>query len=265
MIPGATLATMNNEPAHRTPGTPPALPQALAPSAAVTSIFAVGAGVSTAAMHLGASVVAFSVLAVMLIAVYLTEPKALADGEGYDVKTLAPTDFNGKAFLLPAAVTLLGPAVGQLVPVGALDLPLWVPAAGLGVASGAAAALALRTGYRRKSRAGRRRLKAIVAAGDIADVTDSRLRAAEAHLDVLGTLVRLGAVDGIRVRTWLLGRALGIAEEDSAEALAPALRALRGEGLVATSDIDAGDRRAEVFVELTRTGAHTLHALHEGR
>lgn len=256
---------MNTEPARRSPATPPALPQALAPSATVTSIFAVGAGVSTAAMHLGASVVGFGVLAVMYIAIYLAEPRAFAEGEGYDMKTLAPTDFNGKAFLLPAAVTLLGPAVGHLVPAGALDLPLWVPAAGLGVASGAAAALALRAGYRRKSRAGKRRLQAIVAAGDIADVTDARLGAAEAHLDVLGALVRLGAVDGIRVRTWLLGRALGVAEEDSAEALAPALRELRAEGLVATSDIDAGDRRAEVFVELTRTGARTLHALHEGR
>ncbi|HHU67914.1 hypothetical protein [Corynebacterium sp.] len=168
---------------------------------------------------------------------------------GLDMKTTADTDFTRRDHL-----RLLVPGALAFIPgtwVGGAGWPLYF----LGVSG--LMMLSFRAANRRTAAMGRRRAQKVLESTSLADATLPRLTTADEHRDVIRALADMGAVDGIRARTWLLAKELG---RDVGK-LRAEVGDLERDGLVSVSTVDAGADISRHLVELTPVGVRVLTEL----
>lgn len=166
---------------------------------------------------------------------------------GMDMKTTSETDFTQWDHirpLLPGAIAILpGPWI---------DMSTWWPLYTSGVTG------ALMWGFHRQARRsavlGRRRARRALELTSLEEATLPRLTAATEHRAVLRGLTELGAVDGIRARTWRLAQHLDTTVPEVHEEV----HALERVGIVSVSSVDAGADISRHLVEVTPVGVRVI-------
>lgn len=225
-------------------------------------ITAAGAAGITAAVHVGNPIVTVVIIAIIGVALTVVDKDSLNLSVGYDQKTVETEEFSVHNNLGRIICGLAAPIAGLLIPAGTLDLPIWLTTGALSLLGGLGMWLATRKANPRVEREGKRRMRELIARSEVDGVRTEHLELAEKHRNVIAALVRCGAVNGIRVRVWLLARAF---PENSVEEIVAAARELAAAGLVGITTIDSGPDPSKYLIELTPAAAATMAALQQGR
>jgi hypothetical protein len=216
---------------------------------------AVGVGATFTFIMTGLLLPALVTGVVAALATWLVVPRSFWSG-GLDMTTLSPADYSRWDHVRPFLPGGLAMAAGLLPGDGVVgDVPVW-PFYFLGTT--AALLWTARVGGRRSEVVGRRRARAALTTTPLEEATTTRLRVAAEHREVLLGLAALGAVDGIRARVWKLAETLGRAEAEIHDDVV----ALRRQGVVGVSTIDAGEDTSRHLVEITPVGVRVMAELH---
>lgn len=225
-------------------------------------ITAAGAAGITAAVHVGNPLVTLVIIAMIGVAVVALNKDALRLTGGYDQKTVESEEFSPRNNIARIISGIGAPIMAALVPAGTLDMPVWLTTSALSLLGALGMWLATRKANPRVEREGKRRMRDLMARSEVDGVRTEHLELAEKHRNLIGALVRCGAVNGIRVRVWLLARAF---PESSVEEIVAAARELAAAGMVGITTIDAGPDPSKYLIELTPAAAATVAALQQGR
>lgn len=230
---------------HPTPALPATQAFSVAPGARAAAIG--GFAAFTVAMHLDYLLGGLIILAITMIACVLSDRKVFSLEGGYDQKTIEDEELRLRENPWPLISAVATPLLATALPVGAGDLPVWATAVASG-AAGAAVGWMTTRGVNVRARRMGRRLKRLMAESTLDGLTAKDVTVLAAHKGIVAALAGLGAVNGLRVRFWLLERSLPASD---AEDIYRELSELSQAGMVNITSIDAGGDRSRHLVELT--------------
>lgn len=219
--------------------------------ARATGAFSVGAGAVFTMIHTGHPLWALVTFLATAALTLLLLPRG-SWRNGLDKPRLDRADMNSRV-LLPVLAVLFLPSF--LSPVLDFQQPRVWPV--YFVAATGAVWLAFRAAAREEGRLAKQRMDRALEETAPEDATPERRDAAAKHADILQALQKLGAVDGMRARVWLLAQTLGRPTAD----LPGEISRLQRVGLVEVSTLDSGEDTTRHFVDMTPVGVRVFTEL----
>lgn len=220
------------------------------------------AGGGLVAMNLSYPILAFALLAVGYLMIFLPNRKEISStGLQTNVVDDKVVGQRMKRYLVGHTVTSLLPLLGGFVATVPLvaTLPEWAAFVGGTLLVGAGANFAVRRLFTLNTRDSRLRLDHILESDQLDGVTAGRLEVAESSRNaaVAKAMWTAGAFDGTQIQLWKLAHIMGI-DIDTVHA---AVAELEAAGLARTSTIQAPNDPPKWYAELTVTGVRVYNQL----